>query len=84
MGFAPKITLIVVGKYHKVVFLPKSGADRSGNCPAGTVIDTTVVSPVEFDYYLYGYAGQLGTSKPAHYNVLLDENGLSYVVLSRA
>ncbi len=80
MGFAPKITLIVVGKYHKVVFFPKSGADRSGNCPPGTVVDTTVVSPVEFDYYLYGHAGLLGTSKPAHYNVLLDENGFTYVV----
>ena len=66
------------------MFFPKSGADRSGNCPAGTVIDTTVVSPVEFDYYLYGYAGLLGTSKPAYYNVLLDKNGLSYVVPSRA
>ena len=66
------------------MFFPKSGADRSGNCPAGTVVDTTVVGPVEFDYYLYGHTGLLGTSKPAHYNVLLDENGLSYVVPSLA
>jgi eukaryotic translation initiation factor 2C len=76
LGFRPKITLIIVGKDHKVVFFPKStdDADRSNNCPAGTVIDTGVVSPVEFDYYLYGHAGIIGTSKPAHYNVLLDEN----------
>jgi eukaryotic translation initiation factor 2C len=59
-----------------VVFFPSSDfdADRSGNCPAGTVIDTKVVSPVEFDYYLFGHAGLLGTSRPAHYNVLFDEN----------
>jgi len=76
LDFKPKITFIVVGKKHKVVFFPTSraDADRSGNCPAGTVVDTSVVSPVEFDYYLYGHAGLLGTSKPAHYNVLLDEN----------
>lgn len=84
LGFKPKITLIVVGKKHKVVFFPTSPryADRSGNCPAGTVVDTDVVSPVEFDYYLYGHAGLLGTSKPAHYNVLLDENEFTYVIPS--
>ena len=76
MGFEPNITIIAVGKGHKVVFFPTSDtdADRSGNCPPGTVVDTTVVSPIEFDYYLYGHAGLLGTSKPAHYNVLFDEN----------
>lgn len=86
LGFKPKITLIVVGKKHKVVFFPTSrgDADRSGNCPAGTVVDTGVVSPVEFDYYLYGHAGLLGTSKPAHYNVLLDENEFTYVIPSRS
>ena len=76
MGFKPKITLIVVGKDHKVVLFPTSDRDtnRSGNCPPGTVVDTTDVSPIEFDYYLYGHAGLFGTSKPAHYNVLFDEN----------
>src|SRR5712691_6776653 len=38
------------------------------------VVDTTVISSVVFDYYLYRHAGLLGTSKPAHYNALLDEN----------
>lgn len=84
MGFRPKITIIVVSRAHKVVFFPTSDADadRSGNCPPGTVVDTTVVSPVDFDFYLYGHAGLLGTSKPAHYNVLFDENDFTYVVLS--
>jgi eukaryotic translation initiation factor 2C len=83
MGFNPKITLIVVGKDHKVVFFPPAdNADRSGNCHAGTVVDTTVVSPVEFDYYLCSHAGLLGTSKPAHYNILIDENEFTYVIPS--
>ncbi|KAH9992239.1 Piwi domain-containing protein [Russula compacta] len=79
LGFEANITLIIVGKYHKVVFFPgpNSPADRSENCPAGTVVDTGVISPIEFDYYLYGHAGLLGTSKPAHYNVLLDEVGFT-------
>jgi hypothetical protein len=64
------------------VFFPSSNGDgdRSGNCRPGTVIDSDVVSPVETDYYLYGHAGLLGTSKPAHYNVLHDENNFTCVV----
>ncbi|KAH9179683.1 argonaute-like protein [Lactarius sanguifluus] len=76
LGFNPTITLIVVGKRHHVRFFPRSDneGDRSGNCPAGTVVDSDVVNPVEFDFYLQSHGGLLGTSRPAHYNVLLDEN----------
>ncbi|KAF8259431.1 argonaute-like protein [Lactarius quietus] len=76
LGFKPNITLIVVGKRHHVRFFPRSEneGDRSGNCPAGTVVDSDVVNPVEFDFYLQSHGGILGTSRPAHYNVLLDEN----------
>ncbi|KAF8335043.1 argonaute-like protein [Cantharellus anzutake] len=72
----PKITVIVVGKRHHVRFFPISQdkGDRSGNCPAGTVIDRDVTHPLEFDFYLQSHGGLLGTSRPAHYNVLLDEN----------
>jgi eukaryotic translation initiation factor 2C len=84
LGFNSKITLIVVGRDHKVVFFPTSeaDADRSGNCPAGTVIDSGVVAPTHFNYYLHGHAVQLGMSKPAHYTTLLDENNFTYVILS--
>ncbi|KAH9045386.1 argonaute-like protein [Lactarius pseudohatsudake] len=76
LGFNPTITLIIVGKRHHVRFFPRSEneGDRSGNCPAGTVVDSDVVNPVEFDFYLQSHGGLLGTSRPAHYNVLLDEN----------
>jgi eukaryotic translation initiation factor 2C len=72
----PTITLVVVGKRHHVRLFPcrDNEGDRSGNCVAGTVVDSDVVNPVEFDYYLLSHGGILGTSRPAHYNVLLDEN----------
>lgn len=54
--------------------------DRSGNCPAGTVVDRDVAHPTEFDFYLQSHGGLLGTSRPAHYNVLLDENNFTCVV----
>jgi hypothetical protein len=53
---------------------------KNYNCVPSTVIDSDIVSPVEFDYYLYGHAGLRGTSKPAHFNVLLDENDFTCVV----
>ncbi|KAF8145975.1 argonaute-like protein [Mycena galopus ATCC 62051] len=75
----PKITLCVVGKRHHVRLFPvrDQDADRSGNCPAGTVIDRDIGHPTEFDFYLQSHGGLLGTSRPGHYSVLYDENGLT-------
>lgn len=84
LGIKPTITLIIVGKRHHVRLFPckENDADRSGNCVAGTVVDSDVVNPVEFDFYLLSHGGILGTSRPAHYNVLLDENKFTYVFLN--
>ncbi|KAG8905954.1 hypothetical protein FRB99_007888 [Tulasnella sp. 403] len=72
----PKLTFIVVGKRHHIRFFPANpgDADRSGNAPAGLVVDREITSPVEFDFYLQSHGGLLGTSRSAHYNVLVDEN----------
>ncbi|KAG9317400.1 argonaute-like protein [Chiua virens] len=76
LKISPKITVIVVAKRHHVRFFPRDprDADRSGNCPAGTVVDQVVAHPTEFDWYLQSHGGLLGTSRPAHYNVLYDDN----------
>ncbi|KAG9005746.1 hypothetical protein FRB94_001312 [Tulasnella sp. JGI-2019a] len=73
-----KLTFVVVGKRHHVRFFPEgtTGSDRTGNCLAGTVVDQGISHPVEYDFYLQSHAGLLGTSRPAHYNVLLDENNM--------
>ncbi|KAG8686518.1 hypothetical protein FRC08_012472, partial [Ceratobasidium sp. 394] len=74
----PLITVVVVGKRHHVRFFPTHGqADRSGNCPAGTVVDDVVGHPTEFDFYLQSHGGLLGTSRSAHYSVLHDENNFT-------
>lgn len=52
-------------------------ADRSGNCRAGTVVDTDIVHPLEFDFYLQSHGGLKGTSRSAHYHVLHDENAFT-------
>ncbi|KAK7695892.1 hypothetical protein QCA50_000531 [Cerrena zonata] len=75
----PAITIIVVGKRHHVRFFPKARefTDRSGNCKAGTVVDSDITHPLEMDFYLQSHGGLLGTSRPAHYNVLYDENNFT-------
>jgi eukaryotic translation initiation factor 2C len=79
LKITPKITIVVVGKRHHVRMFPsqESQGDRSGNCPAGTVVDTDIAHPVEFDFYLQSHAGLLGTSRPSHYNILYDENNFT-------
>ncbi|KAF7301729.1 Argonaute-like protein [Mycena indigotica] len=79
VGANPKITVLVVGKRHHVRFFPQSerDGDRSGNCRAGTVVDREISHPTEFDFYLQSHGGLLGTSRPAHYSVLYDENNFS-------
>ncbi|CAE6365294.1 unnamed protein product [Rhizoctonia solani] len=71
----PTITVVVVGKRHHQLFFPTHGSeDKSGNCPAGTVVDDVVGHPTEFDFYLQSHGGLLGTSRSSHYSVLHDEN----------
>ncbi|KAG8717021.1 hypothetical protein FRC08_008339 [Ceratobasidium sp. 394] len=74
----PTITIVAVGKRHHIRFFPAHGqANRSGNCPAGTVVDDVVGHPIEFDFYLQSHSSQLGTSRSTHYRVLHDENGFT-------
>lgn len=76
-GYRPTITFVVVQKRHHTRFFPmsKNDADRSGNVKAGTVIEQGCCHPTEFDFYLMSHGGLQGTSRPAHYHCLIDENG---------
>src|SRR5215472_313404 len=51
LNINPTITVIVVGKRHHVRFFaqnPKDADRKSGNCPAGTVVDRDIGHPTEF------------------------------------
>ncbi|RKO83749.1 Piwi domain-containing protein, partial [Blyttiomyces helicus] len=80
-GIQVKVTFLVVNKRHHARFFPvpdgDGQADRKGNPLPGTVIDTEVTHPFEFDFYLTSHSGLQGTSKPSHYHVLYDENEFS-------
>jgi len=74
----PKITFIIVTKRHHARFFPApKDAERSGNIPPGTVIDTDITSSQFYDFYLNSHAGIQGTSRPSKYTVLIDENNIN-------
>ncbi|PWA91147.1 PAZ domain-containing protein [Artemisia annua] len=78
-NYMPPVTFIVVQKRHHTRFFPvkhgdRASTDRSGNILPGTVVDTKICHPTEFDFYLCSHAGIQGTSRPTHYHVLYDEN----------
>ncbi|PWA91206.1 Argonaute/Dicer protein, PAZ [Artemisia annua] len=78
-NYQPRVTFIVVQKRHHTRLFPmnhndRSNTDKSGNILPGTVVDTKICHPAEFDFYLCSHAGIKGTSRPTHYHVLYDEN----------
>ncbi|KAF8390923.1 hypothetical protein HHK36_023223 [Tetracentron sinense] len=74
--YSPTITLIVAQKRHQTRLFRKNKAPgpSTENVSPGTVVDTTIVHPSEFDFYLCSHYGSLGTSKPTHYHVLCDND----------
>lgn len=86
-NYKPPITFAVVQKrHHTRLFHNESRNSRSGpsemvgignleeNIPPGTVVDTVITHPREFDFYLCSHWGVKGTSRPTHYHILWDEN----------
>ncbi|KZV47182.1 protein argonaute 5 [Dorcoceras hygrometricum] len=78
-GYLPRVTFVVVQKRHHTRLFAanhndRNTIDRSGNILPGTVVDTQICHPNEFDFYLCSHAGIQGTSRPTHYHVLYDEN----------
>eukprot|EP01018_Ginkgo_biloba_P029290 Gb_13719 [translate_table: standard] len=78
-GYNPTVSFIIAQKRHHTRLFPGQGEQRtkSGNVPPGTVVDTKIVHPREFDFYLCSHYGLKGISKPTHYHVLWDENSFT-------
>ncbi|XP_073158792.1 protein argonaute MEL1 [Henckelia pumila] len=81
-GYLPRVTFVVVQKRHHTRLFAENHSDRSttdksGNILPGTVVDTHICHPIEFDFYLCSHAGIQGTSRPTHYHVLYDENNFT-------
>ncbi|GAV84720.1 PAZ domain-containing protein/Piwi domain-containing protein/DUF1785 domain-containing protein [Cephalotus follicularis] len=73
-SWSPKFAVIVAQKNHHTKFFQSGSPD---NVPPGTIIDNRVCHPRNNDFYLCAHAGMIGTTRPTHYHVLLDEIGFS-------
>lgn len=75
-GYNPTITFTLTQKRHHTRFFPmkQPDQDRSGNCKAGTIVESGICHPEYFDFFLQSHSGLQGTSRPIHYHVLIDEN----------
>lgn len=52
-GPAVKISVIIVKKRHHTRLFSANPRDRAGNVYPGTVVDTGIVHPIEFDFCTY-------------------------------
>nr|XP_018674223.1 PREDICTED: protein argonaute 4B-like [Musa acuminata subsp. malaccensis]XP_018674224.1 PREDICTED: protein argonaute 4B-like [Musa acuminata subsp. malaccensis] len=66
----PKFTLIIAQKNHHTKFFQPKSPD---NVQPGTVVDSKICHPRNYDFYMCSHAGMIGTTRPTHYHVLLDE-----------
>jgi eukaryotic translation initiation factor 2C len=70
----PKFVVIIAQKNHHTKFFLSGSPD---NVPPGTIIDNKICHPRNNDFYLCAHAGMIGTTRPTHYHVLMDEMGFS-------
>lgn len=74
----PQICFVIVKKRHNTRFFTwDKQSNQTNNLQPGTVIDTDIVSPNGFDFYLNSHAAIQGTSRPMLYQVLYDEIGFT-------
>jgi eukaryotic translation initiation factor 2C len=74
----PQICFVIVKRRHNTRFFAwDKQSNQTNNIQPGTVIDTDIVSPNGFDFYLNSHAAIQGTSRPVLYQVLYDEIGFT-------
>ena len=76
---SPKISAVVVVKRHNTRLYPTPNGSKSktGNCQPGTVVDSSITHPHNFDFFLTSHDALQGTARPTHYTVLLNEMAFS-------
>uniref|UniRef100_A0A803LTC2 Argonaute 4 n=1 Tax=Chenopodium quinoa TaxID=63459 RepID=A0A803LTC2_CHEQI len=74
-SWSPKFTIIIAQKNHHTKFFQQERP--KDNVPPGTVVDSKVCDPRYYDFYMCAQNGMIGTSRPTHYHVLLDQNAFT-------
>ncbi|RZC79165.1 hypothetical protein C5167_003552 [Papaver somniferum] len=61
-GYRPAITFIIIQKRHHTRLFP-CGANDLRNISPGTVVDSDICHPTEFDFYLCSHFGDVGVDR---------------------
>lgn len=69
----PLLTFVVVKKRHHTRFFMLDSRNQTVNVPPGLVVDTDIVHPGQFSFFLNSHKALQGTNRPALYHVLYDE-----------
>ncbi|WEW55192.1 Protein argonaute [Emydomyces testavorans] len=76
-----KTTVVICSKRHHVRAFPdphdRNASDKNGNPLPGTLVERDVTNPHGYDFFLWSHIALQGTSRPVHYQVLIDEIGSS-------
>ncbi|KAG6402000.1 hypothetical protein SASPL_138868 [Salvia splendens] len=73
-NWRPKFTVIVSQRRHHTKFFE---ADLGANVPSGTTVDSKVCDVQCTNFYMCPHSARIGTSRPTHYHVLVDEIGFT-------
>ena len=72
-GYTAKICFFSVNKKTDLKFFQEKDRHNYSNPDNGTVVDTDVVHPDHFEFYLQPQFVNQGTATPVHYHVLYDD-----------
>ncbi|EKG10810.1 Argonaute/Dicer protein PAZ [Macrophomina phaseolina MS6] len=76
--YQTKFVVVIASKRHHVRFFPEGrNGDRNGNPNPGTLVETGVTHPRQFDFYLNSHSAIKGTARPVHYTVILNEPNMA-------
>ncbi|KAK4489003.1 hypothetical protein RD792_004794 [Penstemon davidsonii] len=73
-NWRPKFTVIVAQRRHHTKFFD---ANTGSNILPGTIVDNKVCDHQSTNFYMCAHSARIGTARPIHYKVLLDEIGFS-------
>ncbi|KAL8458016.1 hypothetical protein ACS0TY_035769 [Phlomoides rotata] len=73
-NWRPKFTVIASQRRHHTKFFD---ADLGANVSPGTIVDKTICDLQCTNFYMCAHTARIGTSRPTHYHILLDEIGFS-------
>lgn len=82
-GYNPKICYMVVNKKADVKFFETGNGNGLNNPREGTVVDTQLVTPESFEFYLQPQWVNQGTATPTHFHVIYNSIDIPLEILEQ-